>query len=65
VRCVRRNVGGEKLGIKRGEGKEAHTFYLYLVRVGDRVSPRPRILWRRNRDTVFHGRWAELMDVGS
>jgi hypothetical protein len=59
----RHNDGGEELGIKRGEGKGAHAFYLYPVRAGDWVSSRPRILRRRNRAAVFHGRRAELMDV--
>ncbi|AQK52635.1 hypothetical protein ZEAMMB73_Zm00001d050512 [Zea mays] len=37
----RRNDGGEELGIKRGEGKGAHVFYLYPVHAGDRVDSRP------------------------
>ena len=45
----RRNGGGEKLGIERGEEKGAHEFYLYLARVGGRVSPCLRIpRWRNH-----------------
>jgi hypothetical protein len=44
----RRNGGGEKLGIERGEEKGAHEFYLYSARAGGRVSPRLRIPWWRN-----------------